>query len=281
MENINIECKLLGKLIRNMPFDEYISLLNYIHSSEIKLFGQSINHWLTRNEQEATDGLRLGCGGHTLMLEFNDFNDRHIIVPKIDGRTKAGREQKFLAEEKAKKEGKVLLSQDEFTQMIRWRDQIHNNDIIGDLFLKNLGINEVSGFFEHPTIPDIKGCFRADKLLEDRGLCIDLKFMLSANPFAFSHSIKKYRYDIQAAWYLDGLKCITGKDFDFLFVVCEKARPFNVQTYRLDDETLEKGRDDIRGYLARYKQFKSAPKAEQNQLAGYYNGIQTLHINWY
>jgi hypothetical protein len=105
--------------------------------------------------------------------------------------------------------------------------------------------------------------------------------MLSAHPKAFEHSIRKYRYDIQASWYLDGLKAITGHEFDFLFVVCEKAFPFNVQTYRLDDETLEKGRDDTRLYLEQYKKYLTSPLEEQKRLRGYYNGIQTLHVNWY
>ena len=105
--------------------------------------------------------------------------------------------------------------------------------------------------------------------------------MLSASKFSFIHSIKKFRYDIQASWYLDGLKAITGKDFDFLFVVCEKTRPCNVQTYRLDDESLEKARDDTREYINRFKEYRSASSEEKKQLTGYYNGIQTLNIKWY
>ena len=272
---------LLGNLVKEMPFDDYISEPDFIHSSEVKLFGQSMAHWETRHQQETTDGLRLGSGGHTLLLEFDRFNERHLVMPKVDARTKAGKEQKLLAQEQAHLEDKILISQDEFTQMVNWRDHIHDNEIIGDLFLKNLGVNEVSGFFEHPTIPDIKGCFRADKLLEDRELCVDLKFMLSASKFSFIHSIKKFRYDIQASWYLDGLKAITGKDFDFLFVVCEKTRPCNVQTYRLDDESLEKARDDTREYINRFKEYRSASSEEKKQLTGYYNGIQTLNIKWY
>ena len=272
---------LLGNLINDMPFEDYINEPDFIHSSEVKLFGQSMSHWETRFEQESTDGLRLGSGGHTLLLEFDKFNDRYLVMPKVDARSKIGKEQKLLAQEQAHQENKVLLSQDEFTQMVKGRDQIHDNEIISDLFLKNLGENEVSGFFKHPTIPDIKGCFRADKLLEDRDLCIDLKFMLSANKFAFIHSIKKFRYDIQASWYLDGLEAITGRKFDFLFVVCEKTRPFLVQTYRLDDESLEKGRDDTREYINRFKEYQNASPDGKKRLTGYYNGIQTLNIKWY
>ena len=33
---------LLGNLVKEMPFDSYISEPDFIHSSEIKLFGQSM-----------------------------------------------------------------------------------------------------------------------------------------------------------------------------------------------------------------------------------------------
>ena len=270
---------IIGKLISDMPFEDYLSASGFIHSSDIKLFGQSMNHYKTRNEQEPSDGLRLGTGGHTIMLEFNKFNERHLVMPKIDARTKAGKAQKLLIEEQAHNEGKTILTQDEFLQINRWRDNIHNDEIVSDLFLKNLGENEVSGFFKHPI--GVKGCFRADKLLIERDLCIDLKFMLSGSPQSFMHSIKKYRYDIQASWYIDGLKAITGRKFDFIFIVCEKSRPFNVQCYRLDDESLEKGRDDTRFFLNKYKEYILASHEEKKSLSGYYNGIKTLNIKWY
>ena len=43
--------KLLGKLIPAMPFEDYITAPDFFHASEIKLFGQSINHWETRHQQ--------------------------------------------------------------------------------------------------------------------------------------------------------------------------------------------------------------------------------------
>ena len=273
--------ELMGNLVQNMPFEDYINEPGYFHASEIKLFGQSINHWKTRNQQESTDGLRLGSAGHTTLLEFDQFSSRYLVMPKVDARTKAGKEQKMLAEEQANNEGKILINQDEWTQILKWRENIHDDEIVSDLFVKNLGKNEISGFFKHPIIPEVNGCFRADKLLEDKLLCIDLKFMLSAHPFSFSSAVKKFRYDIQASWYLDGLKTITGNDYDFLFVVCEKSRPWNVQTYRLDQESLDRGRDDTRHFLARYKEYRDASETEKKRLTGYYNGIQTLNIKWY
>jgi len=272
--------KLLGQLIKEMPFDEYINKPEFFHASEVKLFGQSINHWETRHQQISTDGLRMGSAAHTTLLEFNKFSSRYLVMPKVDCRTKIGKEQKALAETQATKENKILLDQAEWTQILNWREKITDDVFVSDLFTKNLGENEISGFFSHPVV-GVDGCFRCDKLLRDKKLCIDLKFMLSAHPFAFASAVKKYRYDIQASWYLDGLKAITGENYDFLFVVCEKVRPWNVQTYRLDEESLEKGRDDTRHFIKRFKEYRSASETEKKRLTGYYNGIQTLNIKWY
>ena len=91
-------------------------------------------------------------------------------------------------------------------------------------------------------------------------------------------AIKKFSYHMQAAWYFDGLKAITGDDYDFLFVVCEKSNPHNVQTYRLSEKDLEKGRDDIRAAVNKYQEYQGANEAQQNRLSGYYDGIQTLEV---
>ena len=136
----------------------------------------------------------------------------------------------------------------------------------------------MSGFFKHPEFDNIKGAFRVDKLLQEQKIAIDLKIMLSGNPYAFMGAIKKFSYHMQAAWYLDGLKAITGDDYDFLFVVCEKSNPHNVQTYRLSEKDLEKGRDDIRAAVNKYQEYQGANEAQQNRLSGYYDGIQTLEV---
>ena len=242
-----------GTLIPNMDFQQYLDLPDYLHSSDLKLLQQSVNHWLKKRSYPETKALILGSLGHTMVL----------------------------AEEQANSEGKILISQEDFTSALGWRENIQNDPITSNVFMKSKGQNEVSGFFKHPDFEDNKGAFRVDKLLPDQLIAIDLKIMLSAHPYAFMSSVKKFRYDIQAAWYIDGLKSITGDDYDFLFVVCEKSNPNNVQTYRLSEQTLANARDDIRSIIKKYNTYKSADSNQQNRLGGYYDGIQTLDIKYY
>jgi hypothetical protein len=270
-----------GKLIPDMEFRKYLDLPGYLHSSELKLLQQSVNHWLSKSDYPETKALLLGSLGHTMVLEMDKLTERYLVMPKVDARTKNGKEQKLLAQEQANSEGKTLISQEDFTQALGWRENILKNPVTSNVFQKSKGENEVSGFFKHPDFDNIKGAFRVDKLLYEQRIAIDLKIMLSAHPFAFMSAVKKFQYDIQAAWYIDGLKAITGDDFDFIFVVCEKSNPHNVQAYRLSEKTLENARDNIRTIIKRYNTYKSADKNQQNRLVGYYDGIQTLDIIYY
>ena len=267
-----------GKLISDMEFQKYLDLPGYMHCSELKLMQESMNHWLSQREYPETKALMLGSLGHTLILEMDKLTERYLVMPKVDARTKAGKEQKLLAQEQANSEGKTLISQEDFTHALEWRDNILKNPVTSNVFQKARGKNEVSGFFKHPDFNDIKGAFRVDKLLEEQKIAIDLKIMLSAHPYAFMGAIKKFSYHMQASWYLAGLKAITGDTYDFLFVVCEKSFAHNVQTYRLSEKDLEKGRDDIRATVKKYQEYQGANEDQRNRLSGYYDGIQTLEV---
>ena len=273
--------KYLNKLFEGMPFQTYIDLEGFIHSSDLKLLQQSINHWLSKSDYAETHALKLGTLGHTLLLEMDKLTERYLVMPKVDARTVKGKEQKLLAEEQAQNEGKILISQEDLTQALGWRENIMKNPVTSSVFMDSRGKNEVSGFFKHPEFDGINGAFRVDKLLEKEKIAIDLKIMQSAHPFAFASSVRKFRYDLQAAFYLTGLREITGDDYDFLFVVCEKSNHHNVQTYRLDEESLEVAREHIRLIISKYLEYKESDEHQQNRLSGYYDGIQTLNIQWF
>ena len=266
------------KLISDMDFQKYLDLPGYLHCSELKLLQQSVNHWLSMTGYPETKALMLGSLGHTMILEMDKLTERYLVMPKVDGRTTSGKEQKKLAQKQADGEGKILISQEDFTHALGWRENILKNPVTSNVFQKAKGKNEISGFFNHPEFNNIKGAFRVDKLLEEQKIAIDLKIMESANPYAFIGAIKKFGYHMQAAWYLDGLKAITGDTYDFIFVVCEKSYANNVQAYRLSEKDLEKGRDDIRATVKKYQQYQGANEDQRNRLSGYYDGIQTLEV---
>jgi hypothetical protein len=78
---------------------------------------------------------------------------------------------------------------------------------------------------------------------------LDVKSTLDASISGFARAIGKYGYDLQAAFYIDGVKAITGLTLPFYFLACEKNGPHAVAMYRASDEMVEDGRRKYRAAL--------------------------------
>jgi exodeoxyribonuclease VIII len=82
---------------------------------------------------------------------------------------------------------------------------------------------------------------------------IDLKTTEDASPRGFAQSVKKYRYDVQAAFYSDGLEEATGKACNgFFFVAVEKHPPYLVGWYFIGNEDLKEARQKYKKNLMTY-----------------------------
>ena len=77
-----------------------------------------------------------------------------------------------------------------------------------------------------------------------------MKAIRDANPDAFIHTIRKYGYDKQSAFYSDafGVK-------DFYFIVIEKTSPYNIGVYKCSEETINSGRIKYKNLLCVYKNY--------------------------
>ena len=137
--------------------------------------------------------------------------------------------------------------------------------------------NELSGFWKHPG--GVDACLRLDRHLPEPKIIIDAKFMAEGSPDKFRRDVFKYRYDIQAAWYIDGMKEITGEDYDFMFLVCEKNWPWNVQLYRIEDSWIERAREDIKKAIEKYHLWCNCTTDEQRgKLRSYHEGVLTITL---
>jgi hypothetical protein len=53
--------------------------------------------------------------------------------------------------------------------------------------------------------------------------------------------------------YLEGLRTVFGRDFDFCFLACEKAAPYGVALYAAPEEMIARGERRLREALASLK----------------------------
>lgn len=99
------------------------------------------------------------------------------------------------------------------------------------------------------------GCkARLDWLRDDRAAIDDLKTTTrSANPETFSRTIFSTGYEVQAAWYLRGLKAVTGADAEFRFVVAETSPPYAVSVLSLAPSALELANAKVDWALATWR----------------------------
>lgn len=239
-----------------------------ISKSGLDRINQSPAHyqsWLSEPRQE-TPALIFGSAAHCQVLEPESFWDRYIESPDgIDRRTSAGKLAWAAFEKTAA--GKIPLKKDDVERLQKIATSINTHPSAAELLQD--GIAEASCFAEIWGV-DVK-C-RPDWLRDD-GIVVDLKTTDDASPDAFSRSVAKYRYHVQAAFYSDIL-AIRGRPVSaFIFIAVEKTPPYAVSVFELDPSSLEAGRDAYQRNLDTYKRC-----VETGQWPAYSNAIETLSL---
>jgi len=93
--------------------------------------------------------------------------------------------------------------------------------------------NEVS-FFWHNSEYNFVCKGRADTVNFHEGYVVDLKTTQDAADFM--NQVIKYGYHIQAAFYLQGMKAVTGQDFDWYWVAVDSKEPNDTYVYKMSTE---------------------------------------------
>jgi hypothetical protein len=88
-----------------------------------------------------------------------------------------------------------------------------------------------------------------DWLVENLLGIVDVKSCCDASVEGFGRSIASYGYDVQAAYYQDGIYQITGLRLPFYFLAIEKDAPNAVAVYRASEAMIEVGRKKYRAAL--------------------------------
>ncbi len=200
---------------------------NYVYQKYVK-------RCLPRKE---TPALVIGQATHKYILEHKDFDNEFAVFA---GARKAGTEWKeFIAEH----DGKGILKTAEMDIIKAMRISVMKNDEFRHAL--KAGFPEVSVYWRC-DITDMICKARADLLTED---CIwDIKTVTDCSPYAFNYEMRKYGYDIQAAYYMLGFQIPK-----FRFVCIEKEPPYQVAIYELNEEWVEVAHLRAADALERFK----------------------------
>lgn len=207
-----------------------------VSKSDLDLISRSPAHYqfAKRNPSEPTPAMLLGTAVHKLVLEPEDFEKEFIIAPECDRRTKEGKA--LYAEFMEKSAGKSIITVQQYNDIFKIASAVKNHPLAGKLLTG--GIAEQSYFWEEDGV---KCKCRPDYLRTDIKAMIDLKTARNASPESFTKAAFDYRYHVQAAWYLRGMKALGYDIENFIFITVETEAPYAVCVYAADELMIKLG----------------------------------------
>ena len=219
-----------------------------ISKSDLDLIAQSPLHYATAKAvpREQTPAMLLGSVTHKLVLEPEEFGDEYAVAPVVNKRTKLGKEAwaQFCAEAC----GKAVIDAELYSTAKVIADNVRRHPVASKLLQG--GQAELSYFWERDGI---RCKCRPDYLRTDIKTAVDFKTTQCSAPDKFTKSAYDYRYHVQAAWYLDGLRAC-GVDVEhFIFIAVETKEPYTVMCYAADDLMIQLGRMTASADFETYK----------------------------
>lgn len=223
-----------------------------ISKSGLDLIKRSPAHYKDRESYKSTPAKELGTMIHYAMLEPELFESRYVRIPQhLIGLDKRSKLNKRLWEEFeiSLGPGKEKITNPQWESCMAIRDKAHSKQKVR--WLLSQGQSEVSGYWiDEETGVVCK--FRADKM-HDRQVLVDIKSTEDASYEAFKRACKKYWYDLQGSWYLDGATQTTGIPYNnFILIGFEKVKPHAVAAYRVHPRSIQKCRELYRKNLNTY-----------------------------
>lgn len=187
--------------------------------------------WL-KDEEEETEAKRFGQILHRALLEPDTYKDGFYTRPEgMKFTTKDG-----IAWKEAHQDRPILSTNDAVT-VSSMVSAVHTHPFAKRLLAGALA--EQSLFVE-----DSHGTLRKSRLdaLTKGNVIPDIKTCESAALPDFERSVSKYRYHVQAAYYLDNSNLLGIDKHTFFFICVEKSAPYAVRCLQLMAEVIEAGR---------------------------------------
>lgn len=261
----------MGRFTKIMPDHEYHSI-EALSASGIKKLLQSPAHFKVMRDQvnEPTPAMVLGTATHMAVLERERFATDVVIAPEAKKTTKEGKAE--WAEFEKANEGKLILKQSDYDDVIGMRDAVFKSPQWSRNFWLMEGISEVSLFWENPTYK-VPCKARFDRLFEE-GIIFDLKTCVDASPKGVVKAIANFQYHVQAAFYLDAYREVFKKHASsFVFCFVEKEPPYGVAYYVLTEESIRGGYAKVDAGLRLYQE-----ALRTNEWHGYEPQIQLIDL---
>lgn len=188
-------------------------------------------------DDDGTRATTFGTAAHCAVWEPECFAERFEALPPGDGRRAEVRNAKADIERR----GKGALRPAEYEGCLRVRKILEEHPLVGPSLFDTDGESEVSIFTKHAAT-GLPLAIRPDRLLERRGLVLDLKTTKDADPKSFARTMAAYAYDVGAAWYPDRLEEAGLSDCVMVYIAVESSFPYLPRVYLPGPRTIARGR---------------------------------------
>lgn len=228
-------------VIDNMPNSKYHSLKSYISSTNLKyMYANSPLHYKANildgaSTNTQSDAMIRGSLFHAMLLTPDEVQSEFYIIPKVDRRTKAGKEEFESAT--ARSNGRTLITDDIFSEVSNMVDSAMSSKHVRRLL--EIAKKEVSYFWKCP-FSGLNFKAKADACCPE--YMIEVKTSRSARPSVFDRLAYNMNYDLSAYHYLEGMRIVSGDMPRMVyFIVVESDAPYVTQVYKASDSFLELG----------------------------------------
>jgi hypothetical protein len=226
--------------------------------------------------QEETEAMRKGTALHVAVLEPARWGELIAVRPECDRRTKEGKA--ISADFDASSAGKTIISADDAehikyaTAHLTLHRISHDSDkTVGDL-LRGAKVEHGISWTDEQTGVLCRATI--DALCMDGRIAIDVKSTRDASPQAFSRDVAERRYDVQAAFYVDGARACGFPVERWLWLAVELTPPYLCAVYALDPEDMEGARH---AYRADLDLFRTC--CQNGRWPGYESAIKILSLS--
>ena len=203
--------------------------------------------YFLENPEPQTPALLFGAAVHKMLLEPDKFFDEYAVLPNVDRRTKAGKEEyeRFLETLGER----TAITQDDYTTAYDMTSKARSVPMVEKL-LK--GEHEKSIFWTDEDT-GIKCKVRLDLLTEIDGRFVvaDYKSANNAKTEIFNNKMFDFGYHLQAYMYTEAVMKELKLDYrpDFIFIAQEKKAPFALNLILVTEDVMTAGMDAFRLYM--------------------------------
>jgi hypothetical protein len=190
------------------------------------------------NPRPSSLPLIMGGCFHGMVLEPECLDVEYAIKPPdIDGKSPLTKYYKetFAAMQEERPHAQWLKA-DEWKTCIGMAEAVLDNPVFTHYASDVDAIAEGSGFFQYNGA----SCKVRPDLYTSDGTIIDLKSTQDASEAGFRSSIRKFKYDFQACYYLEALRALGLPAKQFIFIISEKSPPYLTASYTLTSSEIDR-----------------------------------------